>query len=149
MADNNMTLRQFRECYLCGDFDGKNAANAGWMSHFCEDDELSERLENIWEVLKGITSDFVLDRFSVEFINLVDSDHDPAYDKIYFKADGTVEPVGKDKLLYVEIGNMNKDFKYEIGMESDDDIESDDDTESVYAGFNDVKYVHMFINNVI
>lgn len=134
----NMTLRKFCERYRHGDFSSGNLdvqIEAGWCDWFCKDKTLSKKLAKIWQVLDGITSDYVLDNYRVCFYNRCPvGGH--LYDDISFN------PINnRDELHFiVSINDPGCRHRYTVSSSKTGYMPE--------SGFNDLHGVHEYINGL-
>lgn len=89
MVRDELSVRQWQEQFRAGTFDGKDIdtqRKAGWWDWSCHFDALAGRLKRIAPVVMGIQEPFVLDNYTVWFINQrCSSKWKAAYDSVRFE----------------------------------------------------------------
>lgn len=81
-----LTVRQWIEKYKNGEFDNSNfetQLEAGWYDWFCDQNELSERLKKMAEIVLQVTNKELLDNYHLRFYNNYPISY-PLYDEIVF-----------------------------------------------------------------
>lgn len=139
MTEELITLREFCESYRKGEFDASDRdtqIKAGWYDWFCADDKLADELKKIWEVLKGIENDFLLDNYRVWFKN-----HRPVYgvshNDVRFEPLNILERDTHYFLITVE--SPKEKHKYTV-YTMRNNLEAE-------AAFDDVADIHKWLND--
>ena len=108
-----MILRTFLKRYANNEFSNSELdtqVEAGWFDWFCDDSELVTRLHELTKILIPITSDFILDNFSVTFHNHCTFDF-PLYDSIRFKYESDNQSLEYDFSVEVHSPRSRSHFR--------------------------------------
>lgn len=116
-VSKEISVREWIRKFNNGDYnDGsfETQVNAGWYDWFCDDDELSERLKKMGNIINKITNDFILDNYYVWFKNNCPASDHPLYDDFRFEP---LYDYDKNRDTYyfgVTCDDKRRKFKYDV-----------------------------------